>query len=480
MLSETSRFRMFWILGLLGLFISLLAGLAGYFPWLQSLCTGFGGGCKETVEVSLLYLPLWVWGAGFYLVLTLSALRFRGWLPWVLAAGIGVEIALVWFMISLKMLCIICVGNFLVLVLLFIVAASTLQFWQTVSIVQIFFIAGFFILSHENKGMGSHGSPAENGLRVVARIGEEVITRQELEGPLNARIFPMEQEVYRLKRERLDELIREKLLEKAAQEQGVPPEKFIEANVLNKPIEVSDEEIEGYQQENAERLKSWRGSPEELRGRIKGYLEQLKKIQQVKEYARTLEPRYGVTVLLEEPKPVLTQVDLEGSPSLGPDDAKILVVEYSDYQCSACRSSHGVVRQIREAFAGKIRWVFKDLPLKMHKDAKKAAQAAHCAAEQNKFWEYQDILYTTPDGLGQEQLEKAAVQVGLAPEAFRQCLESGRHAEAIEREVAEAKKVGIESTPSFIINGKIIVGGPSFEGFKQYIEEELKAVQAGS
>lgn len=480
MLEEKLRYRVILFLALTGLLVSLLSLLAEFFPWLQSFCAGFSNGCRETEKITLLRLPLWGWGVAYYLLLTVSAWRFKGWLLWWIPAGAGVEVTLLWFMYAMKAPCVFCLGNFMVILLLLLFSVPGLRFWSAASMLQFLFIASFFVMSHENQGVLSEDVKAGVQSDVVAKIGDEIITRQRLEAPLYARISPYEREVYRLKRERLDGLIREMLLEKESKERGISTEKYIDEVILKKGTQVSEEETDRYLRENQERLKNWRGSQDELRERVRAYLEQEKKLQEINQYVKALEPKYGVTVFLGEPKPPLMQVQVEGSPVLGPEDAPVTVVEFSDYQCPACRHSHGVVRRIREAYAGKLRWFFKDLPLKMHKDAKKAAEAARCAAEQNKFWEYQDVLYSTQEGLSQEQLKNYAQDMGLDTGRFNQCLESGKFGAAIEKEVQEARTVGIDSTPTFVINGKMAAGGPTFEQFKEIIEEELKQSEGKS
>jgi protein-disulfide isomerase len=127
-----------------------------------------------------------------------------------------------------------------------------------------------------------------------------------------------------------------------------------------------------------------------------------------------------------------------------------------------------------------VRWVFKDYPLKKHLYAHESAQAARCAGEQNKFWEYQEVLYTSREELKREQLIKFAEELGLDTGRFRQCLESGKYKAAVDKDVEEGTKTGISSIPAFVINGRIVVGGFAFERFKEIIDAELKKVEPQS
>jgi protein-disulfide isomerase len=247
--------------------------------------------------------------------------------------------------------------------------------------------------------------------------------------------------------------------------------------VLVTPIEVTADEISAYYQENLDRWKNWKGTMDELRERVRVYLEQQKKYQIMMSAAKSLEPKYGVVVFLKEPTLKVSKVDIEGSYSTGPKDAPVTIVEFSDYQCPACRSGHPVVSQVREIYKGKLRWVFKDFPLRMHKEAAAAAEAARCAGEQSKFWEYQDVLYASPEELSNQTFEKLAQDLGMNTIAFKECIESGKYKPLVDKDIAEAKRVGVDRTPSFVINGRLSTGAPGLDKFKRLIDEELNGAK---
>ena len=102
---------------------------------------------------------------------------------------------------------------------------------------------------------------------------------------------------------------------------------------------------------------------------------------------------------------------------MGPPDAPVTIVEFSDYECPACRSTHEVVKQVRAAYGDRVQWIYKEYPLRRHKEAFKAAEASHCAEDQGKFWEYQEKLFTAPD-LSPDNLVNIAVQLGMSQEKF--------------------------------------------------------------
>jgi protein-disulfide isomerase len=165
----------------------------------------------------------------------------------------------------------------------------------------------------------------------------------------------------------------------------------------------------------------------------------------------------------------------------GSDGAKITMVEFTDYQCPFCS------RYVNEAFVqlekeyidtGKIKYVLRDLPLPFHANARKAAEAARCAGEQNKYWEYHGKLFEAQEiwseGEALVLFGQYAGELGLDRGQFNSCLDTGKFTQAIDDDLALAQKVGAGGTPTFFINGKKLVGAQPYEAFKSLIEAELK------
>jgi len=241
-------------------------------------------------------------------------------------------------------------------------------------------------------------------------------------------------------------------------------------------VQVEESEIDKYIQDNQQRLQQYRRALPDLRQRIRTFLEQQKKVQLIKDYTHALESKFGVRILVPAPNPPMITMDTQGAPTLGPSDAPVTIVEFSDYECPACRSTHEVVKQVRAVYGDRVKWIYKDYPLRRHKEAFKAAEASHCAQEQGKFWEYQESLFTTPD-LAPANLVNNAAQLGMSPEKFSSCLQDSKYKALVEKNVRDASQAGIDRTPSFIINGALFVGGPSLDNFKSMIDGELKRAE---
>jgi len=138
----------------------------------------------------------------------------------------------------------------------------------------------------------------------------------------------------------------------------------------------------------------------------------------------------------------------------GPGDAELELVMYGDFQCPYCIAAHPIVGRVRERLAGRLRFVFRHFPIDdIHPLARKAAEASEAAAAQGKFWEMYELLYASRGKLSRPELAGYADQLGLDPVAFEAALESGEHAERVQRDFESGEGSGISGTPAFFANG---------------------------
>ncbi len=167
-------------------------------------------------------------------------------------------------------------------------------------------------------------------------------------------------------------------------------------------------------------------------------------------------------------------IPTENAYAIGPDDAPITIVEFSDYQCPFCRRWHEQVYEpLLAAYPGKIRLVYRHLPLtSIHPDALSAAEAAMCAGDQDAYWQYHEKLFSS-ESLGNTTYLQYAQDLGLNLNAFEACLNDHTHQQAIQADSDFAINLGIRSTPTFFINGLAVVGAQPLDVFKQVIDKEL-------
>ena len=172
------------------------------------------------------------------------------------------------------------------------------------------------------------------------------------------------------------------------------------------------------------------------------------------------------------------QVSVDDDAVKGDSDAKVTIVEFSDYECPFCgRFYSDTLPQIRAQYVdtGKVKMVFRDFPLSFHPNAQKAAEAAECAGEQGKYWEMHDKLFDNQQALDVASLKSYAQQVGLKTADFNKCLDDGKMASEVSKDSSEGASYGVQGTPAFFINGKLVSGAQPFAAFKAAIDAELAA-----
>jgi protein-disulfide isomerase len=211
-------------------------------------------------------------------------------------------------------------------------------------------------------------------------------------------------------------------------------------------------------------------------------LQELKAIRQVLEKIE----KQGLAAAPQRPvRPTTATVAISNKPVMGDDSAPVTVVEFADYQCPYClRFTRTTFPSLKRDYidTGKVRWVALNLPLPFHKDARKAAQAAHCAGEQGKFWEMREELFKHPQKLAKEDLPVHAASVGVEVEAFSTCMESDRHLADIDQDAKDAGAVRLTGTPSFIIgktasdsiSGQVVIGAQPLNVFTAAIKKALE------
>ena len=176
----------------------------------------------------------------------------------------------------------------------------------------------------------------------------------------------------------------------------------------------------------------------------------------------------------QEPQYKRYDIPTEGYPSLGPDDAKIVIVEFSDFQCPFCRRFHDETYQaLLDSYPGQIRFVYRNLPLtSIHPNAMPAAIASLCANDQNAYWDYHEKLFSN-ETLDETTYIQYATDLGLDVETFTACLSNGSHDAFIQEDMDFALGLGVQSTPTFFINGLAIIGAQPLVNFTQIIDKEL-------
>lgn len=316
---------------------------------------------------------------------------------------------------------------------------------------------------------------AGRGSDVAATVGGVSITlaqvdEQALQQPASDfGASKLQQALYDARRRALDAIIAGILLDGEAKARGLDRDALVRQEIASKTAPPTDGDIEAWYRANQGRLRG--ASLDRARAPIRAFLIQQRTAQAREAYLAQLEARTPVHILLDPPR---ARVAEAGSPARGPAGAPIELIEFSDFECPFCLRANPTVERVLTAYGDRIRFVYRNYPLSSHPDARPAAEAAQCANEQGKFWPYHDRLFANSGKLSAADLEQAASDLGLDRPSFDACLESHKFKERIEADIRDGNAAGVDGTPAFFINGRLVSGAQPFEVFKRVIDEELK------
>jgi protein-disulfide isomerase len=309
----------------------------------------------------------------------------------------------------------------------------------------------------------------------VAKIGDQAITAGEVEEAAKKDLTKLNNDytrnAYQARRGALESLIVKRLVAAQAKAKGVDEEAFVDGEISARIQKPAEAEVKAFFDKNQDKM---RGAPYEMmKPRIEEYLTNQKKSEVGQKYIEELKTKNKVAILLAEPEPDRVQVEAKG-PSMGPNDAKVTIVEFSDFQCPFCSRAKETVDKVMTDYKGKVRLVFRDYPLPFHDKATKAAEAGQCANDQKKFWEMHDYMFANQSGLDVDKLKAAAKTKGLDAKKFDECLDTGKFASSVQENLKAGQALGVEGTPHFFINGRVLSGAQPYEKFKEVIDSELQ------
>ena len=298
-----------------------------------------------------------------------------------------------------------------------------------------------------------------------------MITEQHIETGLGRQLSELNQQIYKLKRQKVDELINAALLDEEARRAGVSVATLLEREVDGKTSPVSEEEIRAFYESNKARLRM---DLDKIHDQMRDYLNEQRRDSRKREFFKALRYKAKITMYLKPPPVYRVAVPFTGAPIRGAEKAPVTIVKFEDFQCPFCKTAQPTFKDLLKKYDGKLRLVHKDLPLEeIHPLARQAAEAARCAGEQEKFWEYHDKLYADSPKLSAEDLKSAARDIGLNVQSFDQCFGSRKYRTAVQSDLDEGIQLGLTGTPAFFINGREISGAQPLEAFSAIIDEEL-------
>ncbi len=310
-----------------------------------------------------------------------------------------------------------------------------------------------------------NASAVNSSADVVATVGNHRITERELDVKIRPQMNALNNRIYEIKRQTLEAMADDYLLQQAASKQHLTVEEYLKRNL--KTTKVTDAEAKQFYDKNAA-LK--RVPFDKIKARLIAFMQQQRDAQARTELLASLKKGSPVKIMLQPPR---FKVAIAGRPSLGPSNAPVKMVEFADFQCPFCGRAEPTVNQILKTYGNKVELIYVNFPLPIHPYAFQAAEAAECAMRQGKFWPYHNALFANQSKLDVKDLKALAGKVGLNSKEFDTCFDEGKSKQAVERDVQEGQKLGVTGTPSFFINGRLLVGAQPFGAFKKIIDQEL-------
>jgi len=277
---------------------------------------------------------------------------------------------------------------------------------------------------------------------------------------------------YLTEREALNTLIEDDLLEMEAGRAHLTVEQLLEREVNSQVKEPTEDQLQIFY-EGLQTNEPFTA----VRDKIVATIHQVRLAKARSAYLETLRGRGAVQIALAPPE---AEVAVNNAPRRGSQDAPVLIVEFADYECPYCQRLHPELKKLQEEFPGKVAVAFKDFPLPMHTYAAKAAEAARCAGEQGKFWDFHDQLFESHQKLEMAQLKEIARGLKLDSASFDRCVDTGEQAAAVKKDLTQGQHLGLAGTPSFFINGHFLTGAVKYDTLREIVVQQLAASRSSA
>ena len=303
----------------------------------------------------------------------------------------------------------------------------------------------------------------------AARVGDAVITMADLESAASVRLLHIRTERYEARRAAVDERAGRLLVAARAAALGITPAEWLARETERRSRDVTPEELAAAYESLSGPMRSL--PKEQGMAELARSMREARRAHAERSAIRELLRSANVEYRIEPPR--LARHDLGGVLVHGPNDARVTMVLFEDFECPRCAQLVPVLATLRAVYGNRIRIVHRDTPLSSHPHAKAAAEAVGCANEQGAFWEMAALLYAHQDALDRVSLQRYATGAGVDAETFASCLDSGRQSRAWKEGLASARELALRGTPTIFINGRLISGVRDSDTYAAIIEEEL-------
>ncbi len=306
---------------------------------------------------------------------------------------------------------------------------------------------------------------------VVAKFQNKVIRLAEVDAKVADELVKLQEQIFELRAEAADRIAIEALVTQEAKRAGQSEDEWLARNIESGLSEPSEAQMMALFQKARGRLPP-EVTYEQVKPEIRKAVQREERSKKAREVFARLKKEAGFKMMMEGPPKPRKVIEASG-PSRGNQQAKVVIVEFADFECQFCAKAHETVNEVLKSYGNKVRLVFKHYPLSFHMKAAKAAEATACADEQGKFWELHDSLFESQE-LDLEAIKLQAKAAGVDEAKFDNCLDSGRTATLVKRDLTAGQEVGVTGTPAFFINGFMLSGAQPEEAFRRVIDAELE------
>ncbi|QNI30914.1 thioredoxin domain-containing protein [Alloacidobacterium dinghuense] len=299
---------------------------------------------------------------------------------------------------------------------------------------------------------------------VVAKVSGDNLTYADLQRSEGGKLLQAKYQYYLNERKALEELIDNQLLADEAKRRNISLDQLLNAEVYKDVKDPTEDQLEVYY-EGLDTQEPYAS----VRDEVLQHIRELRRAKARAAFVDNLRKQANINILLTPP---VADVDIAKAYAKGSPDAQVTLVEFADYECPYCQKVNPQIQQMKKEYGDKLTIVYKDFPLPMHHTSEKAAEAARCAGEQGKFWEYHDVLFYSKQ-TDVAALKEHAQVLRLDTDRFDACLDNGTEAAAVKKDLEEAKGLGLTGTPSFFVNGHFFSGVVDLGTLKDMVNQQL-------
>jgi len=321
------------------------------------------------------------------------------------------------------------------------------------------------------RGVWSDDAPASSA--VIAKVGDQTLTEDQMRKDLGNSLYQAENNLYNVKKSWVDKKAKDILFDQAAKQAGLSRKAWETREIDSKVTPPTSQEIDQIIQRMVPQGQQPTDPAKvaELRQQGSQYLTSQKRSMLENQLYQSLSAGQSIVVMLA--KPVEPHIEItwpDRSPVKGSKNAEVTVVEFTDFQCPWCKRSQDSVKAMEQAYGDKIKLVDRMFPLtSIHPHAMPSAEAAFCAKEQGKYWEYRDKLFESSPQLEDADFKRFAKDLGLKEKKFDKCLSDHKYAADVQADMADGTRYGVQGTPAFFVDGL----QTSFPQLQDTVKDEL-------